>query len=201
MSPRDVLVGIFVGGRSSRMGRAKGLIPAPQGVRELSEEGASTGTLIERLLVISEQVVGCPTVLVGRHAEYEGLGRPMVEDSMENAGPLGGLVTLLAEAERRGCSHAVALACDLPYLSGELLRRLVCSPAPELVVCPRSEGKYQPLFARYSVECAALARACLARNELGLQPIIKAFSTHVLDVDETEQVQLIDWDTPEDIQA
>ncbi|HEU4533063.1 MAG TPA: NTP transferase domain-containing protein, partial [Polyangiaceae bacterium] len=92
------LVGLFVGGRSTRMGgRPKGLLPTP--------DGAGPIVLRSARLVAS---LGWPLVLVGEASAYRAVlpGVKAIDDAPAGVGPLGGLGALLAEA---GAGPAIAL--------------------------------------------------------------------------------------------
>lgn len=193
---RDLLVGIFVGGESSRMGSPKGLLPAPL---HPGAQGASGLSLLERLLSISEQELGLSTVLVGSRPEYGYLGRATVGDKLLGCGPLGGLVGLMDHALGSGKTHVVAVACDLPHLGGDLLRRLAFDSSAAAVVCAQSGSRYEPLFARYHVSCAPLLERALAQRRLSLQPILATLDAEILNVSAIERRELIDWDSPDDV--
>ncbi|HLK45630.1 MAG TPA: NTP transferase domain-containing protein, partial [Acidimicrobiales bacterium] len=108
------VAGIFVGGRALRMdGRPKGLLEAPDG-----------GTLVERSSNLLRNL-GAEIVLLGNADAYGAVGLPILADDPVDIGPLGGLVSLLRFAGRR---PALALACDMPYVSGRLLQRLLDAP-------------------------------------------------------------------------
>lgn len=189
-----MLVGILVGGRSSRMGgEPKGLLPAPDD---------SGRTLIERLIdEVTSVGYGDAVVLQGELPAYAALGVPALPDARSGSGPLGGLVALLREAERRGDSHLLAFSCDLPFLSGSLIVRLA-SEAPEAsVLCPRNEGKYEPLMARYAIACSAVCERALAESRLALQPLLGELGAKELVLSEAERRQIIDWDEPRDLRS
>jgi len=97
-------------------GVAKGLLKAPN----------SEATLIERLLSeLGRALPDAEVVLVGRAEAYAAFGLSAIKDEPPGVGPIGGLLGLLAYAERQGAASALALACDLPRIDAELLRRLV----------------------------------------------------------------------------
>ncbi|HXS16870.1 MAG TPA: molybdenum cofactor guanylyltransferase [Polyangiaceae bacterium] len=198
----QLLVGILVGGQSSRMGSPKGLLRAPRPFDPAAEEGSTPApTLLERLLYISEQQLGLATVLVGARREYDYLNRTTVLDKRLGCGPLGGLVALLEHAALTGKTHAVALACDLPHLGAELLRRLAFWPSPASVVCAASGARYEPLFARYHTSCLSTLGLALDEARLGVQPLLSTLQAEVLSVSEAERQQLVDWDSPADVLA
>jgi molybdopterin-guanine dinucleotide biosynthesis protein A len=73
---------------------------------------------------------------------------PVVTDLYPGRGPLSGLHASLAYA---GSEWVLALACDYPYLSGELLSRLWSMKNDDIdaVVPIQPDGRLQPLCAFY----------------------------------------------------
>jgi molybdopterin-guanine dinucleotide biosynthesis protein A len=184
------LVGIFVGGHSRRMGRPKGLLMAPTG------EGQ---TLIERLQ--QEVLLACPraeVVLVGCRDEYSHIALEQLPDAAPDAGPLGGLVSLLSLGAEQGRPAVVALACDFPFLTSSLIARLVRESPQADIVCPYLDGRFQPLAARYSTHCLEAFRGALATGHRSLQPLVGAARTECLQLSIDEELALGDWDTPQD---
>ncbi|HVY31282.1 MAG TPA: molybdenum cofactor guanylyltransferase [Polyangiaceae bacterium] len=197
LAARGSLVGIFVGGRGERMGGvAKGLLTTR------SDDGRDV-TLIERALnELGAAAPGVPVVLVGGAEPYAHVGLPQLEDEPNGIGPLGGLQALLLEGARRDLSHVLALACDLPFIRRDILRRLLDEQPQAGALFVRTEGVPNPLIARYAVGEALVAvgavlasprrsvRAVLERPELLAQP---------LELSGVDERALRDWDTPEDM--
>jgi molybdopterin-guanine dinucleotide biosynthesis protein A len=190
-----IVVGVFVGGSGTRMGgAAKGLLPAPD----------SGLTLLERLL--GEVRVAAPNaelVLVGNVDAYAHFGLTSIEDSPPGIGPLGGLLGLLEHAERAGATGVLALACDLPFVRGELLRRLL-SERGDATVVTKTGGVRNPLVARYAVGPGlAAARAVLEAGRRSLQAVLDQLGSGVatLELSVAESASLEDWDTPDDVRG
>lgn len=179
------VVGIFVGGRGTRMGSVpKGVLRTPDGE-----------TLLDRWLrVVAE--CGVPAVLVGAAGTYD-LPARIVEDA-GRLGPLGGLLGLLRDTRDRGAhSHVVAVACDMPFVTAALLGRLLAAPEVA-VVAARRGGNWEPFFARYEVTSTLPHAEELARGtRWSLQPLLHGAVQLPLDADEASQLR--DWDTPEDV--
>lgn len=184
----QLVVGLFVGGRASRMrGAPKGLLTAPSGV-----------PIVERSAQLAESL-GARVVLVGYHAAYAtwctARSVRTVADAGTDLGPLGGLLALLRMTE----GPVVALACDMPYLTHALLHRLVESP-PAPIVAPRFDGRWQPFFARYDpAQVEPLARAHAEQNRTALWQLLDAAGATELALSPDEAAQLRDWDTPEEM--
>ncbi|MEZ4220895.1 MAG: NTP transferase domain-containing protein [Polyangiaceae bacterium] len=186
----NVLTGIFVGGRGTRMGTvAKGLLPAPGG----------RITLLARLLgEIGAALPGAEIVLVGEHPAYEPTPLLMLPDARPGAGPLAGLVSLFDAARERGVSHVLAFASDLPFVTRDSVSRLV-SEAPEAaVLLPERDGHREPLIARYDVAaCYDVARAQLDASALSLQGLLDKLGESVVHIG-LPRSELVDWDAPDD---
>jgi molybdopterin-guanine dinucleotide biosynthesis protein A len=136
---------ILAGGASSRMGEDKSRLTL--GGRTFVE--SATRTL--------RAVTTCVSVVSSRDgAESHGL--PLVRDLRAGVGALGGLHASLASCR---AEWAAVVACDLPFVTGELLTRLVsmCADDMDAVVPVQEDGRLQPLCALYR------SRVCLEEVE------------------------------------
>jgi molybdopterin-guanine dinucleotide biosynthesis protein A len=188
----SLLVGLFVGGRGSRFGGiAKGNLRHPSGVR-----------LIERLASVCRAALPeAPIVLVGERAEYADLGLTTLADEPSGIGPLGGLRALVSFALRKGLDAAIAVACDMPFVTAELVTRLACEDPTATALAPRQDGRFQPLAARYSVSTLTVLDAAIAAGEHSLQGVFARLGdgAYTLVVEGEESLALTDWDRPEDL--
>lgn len=73
---------------------------------------------------------------------------PVIFDLYPGRGPLGGLHAALAYAKS---DWVLVTACDLPFLSAELIARLVSKTSDEYgaIVPVQEDGRYQPLCSLY----------------------------------------------------
>lgn len=180
------LAGVFVGGAGLRMGGvAKGLLRAPEG-----------GTLVERWVALLAPR-GVDLVLVGSRPEYAELGIETVVDAPPGIGPLGGMVGLL---QRAGDRPVLAFACDMPFISGALVDRLLVAWPEAPAVAPCLDGRWEPLCARYDPQRAlGPARALVASGRHALQRLLLAAGAVALDLEPGEERELRDWDAPDDV--
>lgn len=145
-------VGTFIlaGGKSSRMGKAKGLLQV------------GGNPLILRMARLLESVGEAP-VIIGEQGAYGGLGYRVVGDERRNWGPLGGICTAL-----RVTAHGwnLIVGCDLPFLTREWLEFLVgrALDSPAEVVIPLNERGYEPLCAMYRQRAREAIGAALERG-------------------------------------
>jgi molybdopterin-guanine dinucleotide biosynthesis protein A len=141
---------ILVGGRSSRLGRPKAF------------ERIGGQTLAERALRTVEQSFGDSRIffVTGNEVEFAieaaRLDASFVFDVIEGRGPLGGLYTALAHTT---AEWLFILACDLPFVTSDLIMRLAEYTRGEYgsfgaVVPEQPDGRLQPLCAFYRVQIA-----------------------------------------------
>ena len=142
---------ILAGGASSRMGVDKsGLVLDGQ-------------TFIERVATALSAVTNTITVVGKRGANVQSK-LPIVFDIYEKWGALGGLHAALSACR---ADWAVVVACDLPFVTGELLAHLLSLRADLDVVVPvQSDGRPQPLCAIYRVDpCLKIAEKLIQSGE------------------------------------
>jgi molybdopterin-guanine dinucleotide biosynthesis protein A len=139
------LVAVLAGGRGRRMG-------APKALAELG--GAP---LIERPLAAAA-AAGLEAVVVAKPGtELPALGVPVWLEPAEPVHPLLGIVTAL---ERAG-EPVVAVACDMPFVTSDLLARLAAGPEAAVSI----DGRLEPFPARYEPAALPHLRAALARGD------------------------------------
>jgi molybdopterin-guanine dinucleotide biosynthesis protein A len=131
---------ILAGGASSRMGANKALM-------QFHGE-----PLIARA---AKALTSCPAIseillITNTPAEYEFLHLPSFPDIHPGLGPLGGIYTALTHAQ---FSRVLVVACDLPFVTSELLDFL-CGESEGTEVCVlESEKGVEPLCAVYAKSC------------------------------------------------
>src|SRR4051812_28425256 len=107
-------------------GVAKGLLVAPDGQ-----------PIVQRTWRLIEDV-GAECILVGARPAYReayrALGLPIIADDPLAEGPLGGLLALLTEAKGR---PVIAIACDMPFVERDLVRRLLADEPDAPILAPR----------------------------------------------------------------
>lgn len=141
---------ILAGGKGRRMRADKANLPIPG------------GTLIRMVLLQVEGMFDEVLISVSRRQAVDAPGCRTVEDAAPGQGPLAGILAGLKAAKNEVC---VVLACDIPDIDVDFLKRLIAKAQRFDIVVPVScGGLFEPLFAVYrrSVipEIEALVRAC-----------------------------------------
>lgn len=163
---------VLVGGRSSRMGRAK---PA------LEWHGS---TLVRHVAGVVARGVDGPVVLVrSRDQPLPPLPEvfEVLDDEDEGRGPLGGLGTGLAALQGR-CEVVYVSSTDVPFLHPAFVHRVVGGLGDEVDACvPFVRGFRQPLSAAYRVGLAPLVRSLLDSDRLRVSGLLEACRSSELD--------------------
>jgi molybdopterin-guanine dinucleotide biosynthesis protein A len=188
-----IVMGILVGGQAKRMGGIQKALLRPPHAEQPDD------TLLSRWLRLG-QSAGLEVVLLGQ-AELGVAARDVLQlpDAERGIGPLAGLATLLAHAADR---RAVAVACDMPYVTPALLERLLSEAPNAKLLAPRdpATGKWQSMLARYdSPRVRPILAAALANAQHSFQQLFDRVPATELRLTSSEQAQLRDWDTPEDM--
>jgi len=142
---------VLVGGKSSRMGRPKALLPfnceplIVHTVRTLKQ-------LFEEIVLVAAPDQELPPLLV-----------KLVRDEVAHQGPVGGIYYGLRAAQAEVC---FVTSCDAPFLNLPLISYLVSQIVDFEVVVPYWQDRLQPLHAVYRRSVAPLLQAQLERGEL-----------------------------------
>lgn len=154
---------IQAGGRSARMGEDKS---------RLTLNGRS---LIEHVIAAASQVAGQLSIIINpaspHRARYQALAQEwqaeMLDDLYDYAGPLGGFYTALTRCAPH--ESALMLACDLPFVTPELLQLLWQiheAERAELTIPLDRRQRAQMLVGVYAATCRERIARMLAWHEL-----------------------------------
>ena len=130
---------IQAGGRSTRMGGA------PKALMELGGR-----RIVERVVAAIAPVVDDLLVVTNTPDLYDFLRLPMVGDVFPDHGSLGGIYSGLKAASG---DAAFTVACDMPFLTPEVVRLVVARAGEADVVIPRTGDQLETLHASYAKRC------------------------------------------------
>src|SRR5829696_8094778 len=175
----------LAGGQSRRMGTDKALLPL------VAQGKPMLGVVLERLSAVSDDVF----VVANDQARYSALAARVVPDLRPDVGALGGIQAAIASAAHDYC---LVVACDMPFLSLPLLRRMANEPRDYDVLVPlipgesrqRSDGLvFQTLHAVYSKECLPLIEKRIVEGKKQVVAFFEEVRVRTLDVAELSR-----WD-------
>ena len=179
---------VLAGGRSSRMGRAKALLPFDDQPL-ISHTVATLGALFGDIVVVAASGQDLPVMPV-----------TLVRDEVAYQGPVGGICYGLKAARGEIC---FVTSCDSAFLNTSLIAHLVSRMPEHDVVVPYWQGRLQPLHAVYRRSVLPLLEGQLTRGEL--RPVYLFDQVRTLRVDEDEircfdreGASFFNMNTPED---
>ena len=167
----DSMTGVILaGGKSSRMGTDKALLPIGgkpciQHVRDILRE------VFNDVIAISD------------HGDrYAFLSLPVLKDIWKGSGPIGGIHSALTQITT---DDAFITSCDLPGITSTMIRRVARIGAGEdAVVFKASDGLIQPLFGVYRKSCLPQLRRHLASRQYSIVKFLEDIRVLYLTLDD-----------------
>ncbi|MCF0132305.1 MAG: molybdopterin-guanine dinucleotide biosynthesis protein B, partial [Blautia sp.] len=162
-------IGILAGGKSSRMGCNKALLPV------------YGEPMIQRLLHVFRDY---PEVVISASAgQYEDCGRPVVYDEAQGIGPVEGICRILENTTR---SHVFLCAVDMPFVTAELVSCLMEKVSEEFdCVCITEDGRIHPLCAVYAKRALGFLKRRKDEGCYRLTQLVKEMRTCFLPLEES----------------
>ncbi len=185
---------ILAGGKSSRMGQDKALLPWGE------------STILEALVQLTRSVFSETFVIVSKHKNYKHLnldGAVLFTDFLDDSGPLAGIYTGLSNSPY---PEACVLTCDMPLVDHVLLRELIHfwdenKKSCDVVCLQDSEGRLQPFPGIYHRFSKYLIHGLLDRGETALHSLLERSVVRSLRLDKTREKSLANINTPDDYYA
>jgi molybdopterin-guanine dinucleotide biosynthesis protein A len=182
---------ILAGGRSSRMGQAKALLPI---------DGKP---LIAHLVQTFTEMFADIVVAAAPEQELPPLPVALVRDEIAYQGPVSGIYHGLSAAR---CSLNFVVSCDILFPSISLISYLLSQADGYEAVVPYWEQRFQPLFAVYRKTVVPFLQDQLQRGELRPVFLYEKVPTRKVAEEEIrrfdpEGLSFLNMNTPEDYQS
>jgi molybdopterin-guanine dinucleotide biosynthesis protein A len=156
---------VLAGGRSSRMGQDKALLPW------------KGSTLIQSVAREVFDAAG-NVMLIGAPERYGNLGFPVIPDKIAGCGPLSGLHAALRTTS---AEWNVLVACDMPGVKSQLLKELLraaeVSGANALV--PSTPAGLEPLCAVYHVRLLSAVESAIQSKLLKMHDFVSTIQVRL----------------------
>ncbi|HZU18915.1 MAG TPA: molybdenum cofactor guanylyltransferase [Candidatus Dormibacteraeota bacterium] len=176
---------ILAGGEGRRMGRPKALLPVG-GTTLVQWMARRLAPTCRHLLISARDPGQLPP----------GLRAHLVLDRHLGAGPLAGIAAALAASPY---DLVVVVACDLPGVTPDLVRRLAVAAAGVDAAVPVVGGRPQPTCAAYRRSAAAAIEAALSRGQRRATEVLSALVVRWLEMEDPGP--FTNLNTPEDLAA
>lgn len=126
---------VLAGGKSSRMGKDKGLV-------------ILNGEPMISYVLKALYETGISVNIIANNEGYEKFGVSVFPDLVEEKGPMGGLYTAFCHTTAKA---VLLISCDMPLVTSEAIKQLLDKAENNQILAPTVEGRVNPLFALYPV--------------------------------------------------
>ncbi|HDR89616.1 MAG TPA: molybdenum cofactor guanylyltransferase [Bacteroidetes bacterium] len=149
---------VLAGGKSSRMGTDKALLP--WGKTSMLEHAAN------RLKPLCHEVV-----ISSNDRKHQIPGFALIPDTEPGIGPLGGILSVM---KRRNEEYFLVLSVDLPLVTSAILKHILSfRKSYSLVIPVNSNGMPQPTCACYHRKLLPLMEQMMQQGANSLRPLIR----------------------------
>jgi molybdopterin-guanine dinucleotide biosynthesis protein A len=169
---------ILAGGRSSRLGRDKTMVPV--GGRPV----------IERMIALLERHALPVKLITGNAAAYARYGLAIVADVYPGCGPLSGIHAAL---ESSATDYVLVLSGDMPLVRDDLVERLLSACAGHDITLYKHKN-FEPLCAVYRRSCLEALEELLRHGDGRIIDLFPALTVKVLRTGEPEVFTSINTD-------
>lgn len=175
---KEIGVAILAGGLSSRMGTSKEDL--------LLQSVNGNVTFLQH---ICEEVKGFPYKYLSENSEksHRIKGFVSIQDKVDKIGPLGGIYSVLIEAE---VEEVLFLACDMPGLTGEVVNAFLKKWDHHSVCVAVVDGKRQPLMGIYTKQCIPFIKRQIKSGNYRLCSLLDAVNCKQADMSEYREAFL-----------
>jgi len=179
---------ILAGGESRRMGEDKAALMLA-GESLIHRAIQSVNPLFEHLLISVRQ-------------PRDHLLFPQLIDRGEGGGPMRGITTAL---ERVNTPWVFVMACDMPFVSSEMVLAMSERRTDQQVVASVVDGFVQPLAAFYSKSCLPLMQQQMEAGDRSLKRFIENVDSTLIEGQELrsldpELISFMDLDCKQDVE-
>lgn len=180
---------VLAGGKSTRMGTNKALLPLGQ------------QSLLDTIVAVLRPLFAEIIVVSNTPELYQGLNVRLARDIVPDRGPLSGIHAGLMASPYR---YNFVVPCDMPFLDPDLISHFLRQAPGYDVVVPRQGEYLQPLHAVYSRDCLAAIESCFRQGKyktVAFYPLVKVRYIDVYDLEGFSGLErvFLNINTPDDL--
>ncbi len=171
-------------------GRLSGIILAGGGSRRLGTDKAKLAfgdrTLLELIVDRLSSVCDELVVASGPYSAQDAtkLKLRIVEDNIPGVGPLAGVQAGLIATSTE---FSLVVACDMPFLSRDLLEYMAGLPRRYQALVPHANDGWHPLHAVYARSSLSAIETLLAQGTYSMEALLSRLAVQALSEDELRQ--------------
>lgn len=155
-------------------------------------------TLLQRMLERARGWSDDVRIALRSPEQANPLGVPVLIDDPAIWGPMAGLSSALAAAERSGRSHVLTLPCDTPFLPADLPDRLLAAIGSGPAALAQSERQLHPVCGLWSVAVREALAAYVRSGRRSLKGLAETVGFTAVDWPASAFLNI---NTPADLQA
>ena len=158
---------ILVGGKSSRMGRDKGLCEF------------KNRSLVEYSINALKQYCGEILISTNIKEGYSKYGFPLIADEYKEIGPLGGIYSCLKKSQTK---HNLILSCDTPFIGPQLIKFIIenIDHKHDVILPSHGDSFLEPLCAYYNSSIIADMESFIKTKDYKLIRFVKSVNYKAL---------------------
>ena len=169
----DITIVILAGGKSSRMGKDKGLM-------------SLNGKPMIKHIIDTVKELDLDSIIISNDKKYECFGIPVYEDIFKDIGPLGGIH---AGFENTQTSKILILSCDMPYINKNIINYILKNSKLNNIVITKHGKNIHPLIGIYDRKIVNLLLESIKNKQLKTINLVKKLKCCILDL--TKKMSLI----------
>ena len=189
---REEITGIILaGGRSSRLGKDKGLC------------SFRDKPLVSYAIDILKPLCGEMMISANHFPEkYAAFGFQVIPDEVKNIGPMGGVLSCLTKSKTQ---YNLILSCDTPFVNTDVFRFLLKKMENFQVVCPSHETfLLEPLSACYNTNVVSELEEAVRKKEYKMMQFFKRIRFKSVNIDQNlpffNDNLFLNLNTPDDLE-
>jgi molybdopterin-guanine dinucleotide biosynthesis protein A len=177
---------IIAGGKSSRMGTDKGLLPL------------NRKPIVSHIYETLVSIFDINVIVVSSDKKYDFLGCDRIEDVIKDKGPVGGIYSALLHSKTK---LNFIVSVDVPLISVDLIQWIIDNHKEEFQLTQvEADGKSSPLIAVYDKSLELIFKENLEQDQLRLRNVIESIKHQTLQVPEKWKFQIQNINTKEEYQ-
>ncbi|WP_373496202.1 molybdenum cofactor guanylyltransferase [Aquiflexum sp.] len=170
---QDIEAFVLAGGKSRRMGEDKGL-------------ALLNGSPMITSVIKSLQSIPLEVKLISANPDYNQFYLPLYKDSIQNKGPMGGLITAL---EQTSAPYVLLMGCDMPFITKKAISHLIDNSKENKITVAGTNGYINPLLAIYPKSILPELKEHIENDRLKMQDFISSQDHHIVKMDEIEKTE------------
>ncbi|HCY77349.1 MAG TPA: molybdenum cofactor guanylyltransferase [Ignavibacteriales bacterium] len=189
---KDITGIILCGGKSSRMQTNKALLKI------------SGKPVIEIIAERLKSIFNVVLISTNDSKKYNFLNLPLVNDIINDKGPLGGIYSALKLSTTE---KNFIISCDMPLINVELIKYLINLNSDKAILLPKSKGRIHQLCGVYSKSVISIIEDVFNLSQVNksikgsVYELIEIVPTNLIDVEHLpfyDENQFLNMNSPED---